>query len=302
MIRGPARPGPLHNRAMNRRRGRDRDRDAVPRRGRGDRSVTLRASFHPRHQARPGDHAGDRPESCPEWRRDLNWGRFFGVGNLDARTRQQLTDVHALAELERRQALHGENLREGFRRLLGSGRQERRRGERQLGQMRFRQFVSRARVQRRRPRSPDHDRHRTFRLQMDQVTMLYVPASSSMNCGYGRTTTWFGDRRRYFDFGRSQYSIHYVPMARSVSASRPRTLRATCSRTNGRPTVRDLIARYRPSGRCDREHRRGSETSTSASAGLDRRCVERGVGPARRAELPTEISLYLRHASARFRP
>ena len=60
---------------------------------------------------------------------------------------------------ERRQALHGENLCEGFRRLLGSGRQERRRSERQTRPDAFQAVRTAERgSDERRPRSPDHDR------------------------------------------------------------------------------------------------------------------------------------------------
>src|ERR1700687_946802 len=130
---------------------------------------------------------------------------------------------------------------------------------------------------------------------------MFLP-SSSMNCGYGRTTTWFWRWKAVFRFRKIPiFDSPTFPMARSVSASRPRTLRATCSRTNGRPTVPGSdVARYRPGGRRDRAHRHGSETSPFRFRLGSPRVVEPSVGLLRRAELPAEISLYLRHAQHGF--
>ena len=68
-------------------------------------------------------------------------GPDAGVGNLDAGARQQLHRRPCRGRTERRQALHDQDLREGIRRLLRPGRQERRRSQSRLGQMRYRQFA-----------------------------------------------------------------------------------------------------------------------------------------------------------------
>src|SRR6267142_3688944 len=130
---------------------------------------------------------------------------------------------------------------------------------------------------------------------------MFLP-SSSMNCGYGKTTTWFWRWKAVFRFRKIPiFDSPTFPMARSVSASRPRTLRATCFRTNGRSTVPGFdVARYRPGGERDREYRRGSETSHFRFRLGSSQVVERGVGLLRRAELSAKISLYLRHAQHGF--
>jgi len=111
-------------------------------------------------------------------------GPDSSVSEISTRVRvNNYTNVHAVAELSDGKLYIGENLREGFRRLLGSGRQERRRGERQTRPDAL-QAVRKAErgVQRRRPRSQIMIGHpNNSGLQMDQVTMLYVPAFFAMN-------------------------------------------------------------------------------------------------------------------------
>src|SRR5882724_1689746 len=130
---------------------------------------------------------------------------------------------------------------------------------------------------------------------------MFLP-SSSMNCGYGRTTTWFWRWKAVFRFRKIRiFDSPMFPMARSISASRPRTRRATCSRTNGRSTVPGFdAARYRPVAGAVASIGGGLETSHFRFRLGASQVVERGVGLLRRAELSAKISLYLRHAQHGF--
>jgi len=101
MIRGPASSRDIfNNRAMNDGAGviaiempyRAEDAAIV------SRHVARDASTR-RHQARPGDHAGDRPESCPDAAR-FELGPDSSVSEISTRVRvNNYTDVHAVAEL-----------------------------------------------------------------------------------------------------------------------------------------------------------------------------------------------------------
>ena len=89
--------------------------------------VTLRIEALARRQPpHRDDHAGDRPESGADGGEVRARAGRQRVGNLDPRPRQQLHRCSCRGRAERRQALHGEDLREGLRRLLGARRQERR--------------------------------------------------------------------------------------------------------------------------------------------------------------------------------
>ena len=130
--RSMARPGPGHLQQSSdeRRRRGDRHRDALSRRGRGDRSG------HPAHHAfarrqppRAADHAGHRPEPGADGGEVRTGTGCQCVGNLDAGARQQLYRRSCRRRTERRQALHDKDLCEGLRRLLGPGRQECRRSQ-----------------------------------------------------------------------------------------------------------------------------------------------------------------------------
>ena len=129
-VAGPG-AGHLQQSGDGRRHRRDRHRHALPRRGRRDRSghAAHDASAR-RHPPRDGDHAGDRPESGADGGDLRARSGRRRVGDLHARARQQLHQRPCGRRTERRQALCDEDLREGVRRLLGAGRQERRRSQR----------------------------------------------------------------------------------------------------------------------------------------------------------------------------
>jgi hypothetical protein len=119
-----------------------------------------------------------------------------------------------------------------------------------LGQMRFRQFVQPSEG----PTSGAREAQimighpNNSGLQMDQVTMLYVPAffvNQLRLCGID--SLFWRDGRRYFDFGRSQYSIHLRSQWREAFPRRGQGhLRATCFRTVEGDGFRFDMARYRP--------------------------------------------------------
>jgi len=276
----------------------------VPRRGRGERSRhRWRDASTRRHQGVLAITLVIDQNPAPMAAR-FELGRILRCRNLDARTRQQYTDVHRVAELSDGK-LTWQNLREGFRRLLGSGRQERLRGERQARPNAF-QAVRQAErgSNERRPRSPDqigHPNNSACRWTRSRCFMFLAFFVNELRL-------WQDDNlvlaiEGGISIRKSNIRFTYVPNgAKRLPLSRPRTLRATCSRTNGRPTVPGFdAARYRPVAGAI-ANTRGSETShlplpPGLVAGR-----ERGVGLLRRAELPTEISLYLRHAQHGFGP
>ena len=134
--RSLARPGPGHLQQSSdeRRRRRHRHRDAVPRRGCGDRAGDAAHQACGRRQPpRAADHARDRPEPRAAGGEVRTGTGRQSVGNLDARAHQQLYRRSCGGRAERRQALHGKDLCEGLRRLLRARRQERRRRQEPTG-------------------------------------------------------------------------------------------------------------------------------------------------------------------------
>ena len=92
--------------------------------------VTLRTKLSPGDDRRvTHDHAGDRPESGADGGKIRARAGCQRHGDLDAGARQQLYRCACGGRAVRRQALHGQDLCEGVRRLLGARGEERRRGQ-----------------------------------------------------------------------------------------------------------------------------------------------------------------------------
>ena len=94
--------------------------------------VTMRVTLPPgdtRYSQDPD--LGDRRQSGPGRRHVQDRPECRHLDDLDARARQLLHQRACGRGAERRQALRGQDLREGLGRLLGARRQERRRGGRQ---------------------------------------------------------------------------------------------------------------------------------------------------------------------------
>ena len=92
--------------------------------------VTLRTKLPPGDSRRVlSDYAGHRPKSGTDGGKVRTGAGRQRVGNLDPRSGQQLYRRSCGRRAERRQALHGEDLCQGLRRLFRAGRQERRRSQ-----------------------------------------------------------------------------------------------------------------------------------------------------------------------------
>ena len=88
------------------------------------------------------------------------------------------TDVHAVAELSDGQLYVAKTYVKASGGCSAPQERTSRKPRNRLGQMRYRQFArAREGTGEPRPRGADHDRpSQQFRLQMDQVTQLYIPA------------------------------------------------------------------------------------------------------------------------------
>ena len=204
--------------------------------------VTLRTKLAGRRQPpRAADHAGDRPESRAVGGEVRTGAGRQCFGNLDARAHQQLYRRACGGRAERRQALYGQDLCEGIRRLLRARRQDRRRRQKQTGS----DAIPSIRAAcpgacQRRPRGADHDR------TSQQFRPADGPGHAALRsrllrrpvCRYGRTTArcwrWkAGSRYRKIPISGSPM----FPTARNASVPRPGTPKATSSGTNGRSTI-----------------------------------------------------------------
>ena len=133
-----------------------------------------------------------------------------GLGDLNARSRQQLHQCSCRGRTQRRQALHGQDLREGIRRLFGTRRQKWKR--RAIISVRS-STGNLPRPIRARPTACAKRRSWSVTRTIPGYRWTRSPIStfrpsSSTNCTCGRITVRFVDGGRHFHLGRSQYPLH----------------------------------------------------------------------------------------------